>query len=824
MTALLKDVRYAIRALLRARGFSAVAVTTLAIGIGANTAIFSVVDAVLLKPLAFREPDALVRVTADLTKRSSEDVGLSAPEFLDLRDKSGLFENISGLFPINVNLTEVETPERIEAQLVSGSYFQVLGVDAALGRVFSPADEIPGITEIAVITDGLWKRRFGADRGVIGRRVRLDNDMFEIIGVLPAGFQHPGRGIDGAPQIFAPAGYLSTPFPQQLQRFNRFLSGGAIGRLKTGVTAAQAQARLADFGATLTREYTDSYPATIGWTPRLISLQDDLVGRTRPALLVLLACVGAVLLVACANVANLLLARASTRQREFAVRAALGATRGRLARQLFTESIVLSLVGGALGILVAQWLVAALITFAASTLPRIADIAIDGRVLLFSLVLSGVTGLIFGLWPALQVSTTNPFDTLKDSTRAVTGSVQGARLRSGLVVAEIAIALVLLVTAALFVRSFSRLYAVDPGFSTDGVLAARLWMPQPNDPKTGPYFVHEKRVALYQQTRDRILALPGVEAAGWSSRLPFTTAGASQPFWIEGRPIEMADASAVEPALATPGYFEALGVALRSGRYFTDDDNAQRPAVLIISESLATKYFPGEDPIGKRIRPGNAQSTAAWFTIVGVVADVRSVSLERARVPQMYRAAYQFSSLAMALVVKTKDSEPARQEQAVRAAVRAVDPNLPLFSVKPMASFLDASLSQRRFAMTLVGAFALFALALASVGVYGVLAYLVTQRTREIGVRMALGAEPGMVVRMVIMEGGRLAAIGLVIGLVGAVFAARAISTQLFGIRAYDPVSYLAIVALLAGVSLLACIIPARRAMRIDPLTALRED
>jgi putative ABC transport system permease protein len=540
--------------------------------------------------------------------------------------------------------------------------------------------------------------------------------------------------------------------------------------------------------------------------------------------MVLLACVGAVLLVACANVANLLLARASTRQREFAVgpRSARRAAGWRASCS--RKASFLSLVGGALGILVAQWLVAALITFAASTLPRIADIAIDGRVLLYSLVLSGVTGLIFGLWPALQVSTTNPFDTLKDSTRAVTGSVQGARLRSGLVVAELAIALVLLVTAALFVRSFSRLYAVDPASPPTAYWRQRLWMPQPNDPKTGPYFVHEKRVALINRPRDRILALPGVESAGWSSRLPFTTAGASQPFWIEGRPIEM----------ATPA-----PSSRRWRRRGTSKHSASPCAAAATSPTTTTpasggvdrqrvpghEILPGEDPIGKRIRPGNAQSTAAWFTIVGVVADVRSVSLERARVPQMYRAAYQFSSLAMALVVKTKDSDAGRGRSR-RCAPRSVR------SIPPAAVFgeTDGQFPRRQPLAAAVRDDAGWRVRPLRTGA-GVGRRL--RRARVSGDaadprnRCPDGARrrAGNGGRMVIMEGGRLAAIGLVhrprrrrLSRRGR--SRRSCSASAPTIRC----PYLAIVALLAGVSLLACIIPARRAMRIDPLTALRED
>ena len=486
MDTLRKDVRYALRSLVRARGFAALALVTVALGVGMNTALYSIVDAILVKPLPFRGADRLVRLTADFVKQGVDDVGLSVPELIDYRDQSGLFEDVAGMYAIDINLTEVDEPERIEAQLVGANYFTLLGVDAQVGRVFGPGDYQPGNVEIAVITDGLWTRRFHRDGNIIGRRIRIDNDPYEIVGVLPPSFHHPGRGIAGEPEILAPTGYSATPFPKPA-RSAYVIQGGALARLKPGISIAQAQQKLAVLAQTFKSQFPDDYPDTRGWTPRLIPLQQDLVGRVRPALFVLIAAVSAVLLIACANVANLLLARASVRQREFAVRNALGASRWRVVRQILTESLALSLLGGLAGILLARWLLTFLSILLPAGLPRAAEIGINGRVLAFSIALSALTGVLFGLWPALQSSPLVPYDTLRESSRWATGGQRRSRTRATLIVTEFALALVLLVTATLFLRSFVKLYGVPPGFRIDHVLTARLWMPLPNNPTTGPY-------------------------------------------------------------------------------------------------------------------------------------------------------------------------------------------------------------------------------------------------------------------------------------------------------------------------------------------------
>ena len=821
MTSVLQDVRYALRSLARTRRVTLTAVLTLALGIGTNVAIFSVVNGVLLKPLDFAGADRLVRITADFAKSGATDIGISQPEIADYRARAGVFEAVAGVYPVNANLTGVDEPERIEGVLSSANFFTLLGVEAQLGRVFTEADETPGNADLVVISDELWARRFGRDPGVIGRRIRLDDDPYTIIGVLPAGFHHPGRGIVGEPEFFSPSSYVGAPYASAPTHGIHVLPG-AIARLKPGVSIETAAATLDALGTTIRAEHPADYPESLAWRPRVLPLQEDLVGRIRPALLVLAGAVGAVLLIACANVANLLLVRASTRTREFAVRAALGATRARLLRQLLAEGLVLALAGGAAGLVVARWLISALVALAPQGLPQTTAVGIDARTLLFSIALSIVTGMVFGVWPALHSSPT-AVEALKESTRSLTAARPRTRTRGLLVATEFALALVLLVTAALFVRSFLRVYAVDSGFSSDHVLTARLWMPLPNDPTKGAYSTHALRLAFFQPATDRISALPGVLAAGWVSALPLGDTRSSSFFLIEGQPPDTAARNAVELLQASPAYFRALGIGLVRGRLCTDQDTAATTGVALVSESLVRRYFPALDPVGTRIRPGGPFSTAPWLTIIGVVRDVRSRALDTSPPPQLYRCLWQSSNPAMTLVVRTA-GDPGLLERPVRAAVRAVDPDLPLYSVQPMDSVLASSLAQRRFAMIVVAAFAVLALGLSAVGVYSVLAYMVEQRTREIGVRVALGASRSDILRLVLGTGLGLAAGGAAVGLAGAALVARTVSSMLFDVSPLDPVSFAGIPAVLLTVALVACILPARRAAHVDPLIALRTE
>ena len=826
------DLRFALRTAWRDRAFSTVAVFTLALGLGANSALFTIVNAVVLAPLPFRSPEQLVRVTADFTAQRTRDLGLSIPELFDLR-QSGVFDNIAGVWPVSANLTETDEPERVETALVDASYFTMLGVGAELGRLFDRSDAIPGIAEVAVISDALWKRRFGGDPHVLGTKIRIDNDMYSIIGVAPASFRHPGRGTQTDVELWAPAGWLASPFsPTPIRR--AYVLQGGIGRLKAGVTPAAAQARIDALSAQLRQQYVADYPASVGWTLRVIPLHDDLVGDVRPALLTLLGAVGFVLLIACANVANLLLARSSVRQREIAIRRALGAGRGRLVQQLLTESVTLAAIGGSLGLLVAIWGVDALVQLSPATLPRVHGVTVDAAVLGFTAALSLATGILFGLAPAIQGSHVDLQQVIRESTPSASTAARAARMRSLLVVGEFALALVLLVGAALLVQSFWRLQRVTLGFNPSSVLTARIWLPQPNLPETGPYFTHDARVSFYRRVLDRVAALPGVVAAGGVTNLPLGGGQGRTSFVVEG---QSADASALatsDAALVTPGYFRALGIDLVRGRTFDDHDDQRAPGRIVVSDTFARTFFPGADPIGKRVSLGRGRPPGgpiqaqpqqrapdSWLTIVGIVRDVKTARLDAPAPPVIYRSVLQVSNLALTLVVRTTQ-DPATLGESIRREVRAVDPNEPVFSVRTMDAVVAAAFAERRFTMVLLALFAATALVLSAIGIYGVMAYLVAQRTREIGIRIALGASRRDVLSMVLGQGVRLAAAGVAAGLLGAVVVTRAISTLLYAVSPRDPGTLAALSATLTAVALLACYIPARRATRVDPIRALR--
>jgi len=823
-----QDLRYALRTAWRDRTFSLIAVVTLALGIGANTALFTIVNAIVLAPLPFRSPEQLVRVTADFTRQPVSDVGLSIPELFDLR-RADVFDDIAGVWPISANLTETDEPERVETALVDANYFSMLGIGAQVGRVFSASDAQPGIAELAVISDALWRRRFGGDPNVLGRRIRIDNDMYSIIGVAPASFRHPGRGTETDVEVWAPAGWLASPFsPQPIRR--AYLLQGGLGRLKTGLSVATAQQRVDALAEHARQQYPADYPAGAGWALRVIPLHDDLVGDVRPALMTLLAAVGFVLLIACANVANLLLARSSVRQREVAIRRALGAGRARLIAQLLTESVLLSTVGGTLGLLVAIWGVDGLLQLSPASLPRLHDVGVDGVVLAFTAGLSIVTGVLFGLAPAIQGSHADLHQVMREAGRSASAGGRTTRLRSTLVVGEFALALVLLVGAALLVQSFWRLQHVSLGFNPASVLTARLWLPQPNLPESGPYFTHDARVSFYTRVLDRIAALPGVEAVGGVTSLPLAGAPGRSAFTIEGRPAAAGDIPNSEASFVTPGYFRALGVDLVRGRLFDDHDDVHAPLALVVSESFARQFFPGEDAIGKRIGPGARGRNGGgplqaapvnWLTIIGIVRDVKSARLDAGAAPLLYRSVLQTSNLNLTLVARTRH-DPSLLAESIRREVRAVDPNEPVFSVRTMEAVVESALAERRFTMLLLALFAVTALLLSGIGIYGVMAYFVTQRTHEIGIRMALGASSRDVIGMVLGQGVRLAAAGVAAGIIGALAITRVIATLLFGVSPRDPGTLIALSVTLTIVALVACYVPARRATRVDPIRALR--
>lgn len=822
MGGLMQDIKYALRMLRNSPAFAAIAVLTLAIGIGANAAIFSVVDAVLLRPLPFNHPEQLVAVKDDLPGLSLADIGMSQPELDDLQNRSGIFDQISAVWPINANVTGAEKPERIEAQAVSFNYFMLLGAQAELGRVIQPGDRQLGFAEAAVISDSLWRRMFGADPGVIGRPIRLDSDLYRIVGVAPPGFRHPGATLEHDVDVWIAAGFVAAPFTVPPSRAIRMIPGG-IGRLKPGLTVAQAQAQLDAYTAQLRAQYAADYPERARWMIRLVPLQKEVVGNANVMLIVLLGSVSLVLLIACVNIASLLLARSSSRYREIAVRRALGASRGRLIRQTLTESIVLSLAGGILGLLLNSWLTGLLLRMVPSNLPRAAEVATDSRVLLFALGLSILTGVFFGLAPAAQLSDPRLVENLKEGTRGSGIGSRQNRFLSALVVSEFALSLVMLVGAGLLLRSFWNLLDVQPGFSSSHVVIARVWLPVPNDPKSDPYRPLEKRAAFVREALRRVTALTGVEeAAVGSNSLPLLTHRNEGTFAIEGRPAENGDALSAEFATVTPEFFRVLGTPLIRGRFFTDSDNTAGQPVVLIDQTAAERFWPNEDPVGKRISPGYLQGPKPqWLTIAGVVGKTKTNGLDEPYEPHLYFSELQFPGYALDVYIRTQ-AMPESLEEPIRREVQAVDPNLPVFGVRTLNSVVSESLASRRFAMRLLVFFAATALLLAGVGIYGVMAYFVSQRTREIGIRVALGAAPRHISRLILGRGMALTAAGIFLGVIGAAALTRFLATLIFGVAPMDPLTFVLGALVLGGVSLAACYIPARRAMRVDPMVALR--
>jgi predicted permease len=818
---LFQDVRFAARSLRKHRGFTTVAVATLALGIGANAAMFAVVNGVLVKPLPFPEPDRLVRVTADVTGLGVMDIGMSPPELYDYRDRSDLFESISGVYPIDANLTEVDEPERVEVLLVSPAYFEMLGVRPQLGRVFNASDNHPGIAEVVVISDALWRRRFGGRADAIGRKLKIDGDLFEVVGVAPSGFRHPGRGLRTGIDMWAPAGYRAAPFQPIDKSRTSYSLAGAIGRLKPGVSLDEANERLRAFAVRLRSEHPADYPERSGWSPRLIDLHEDVVGRTSAVLVTMLAAVGVVLAIACANIAGLLLARSAGRQRELAIRRALGAGRGRLVRLLLIESALVACCGAIAGMILAFWVKDAILSLAPDGIPRFTEVAIDLRVVLFTAGIAAMTGLLFGLAPAWQFSKPDLYIALTDVRTASSPARQ--RVRSILVVAECALAMVLLVGAALLVRSFWRVMHVDPGIDARNVLTARLWLPQPNDPAAGRYFRHQARVPFFEEVIRRARELPGVEAAAISQALPLDGQRNVTTITIDGaNPDDTGDVPTVQPNTVSVDYFSVMRIPLRQGRLF-DATDAPAGRVALVNEEAARRFFRGQDPIGRRFYFGRPRPDAPWTTIVGVVGNVLSESLEVGPRPMVYRPLSQASSLSMAVAIRTS-GDPSHLGIALAKAVRSVDPDQPTFAVRTMEEVLAAGTASRRFAIRLLGGFAILALALSAIGIYGVMAYLVGQRTREIGIRMALGARRSEVIGGVVARALGLAAAGVAVGGVISLAAGPALEGMLFGIAPWDPWSFASIAVLLTSTAVAAAAAPAIRAARVDPIVALRTE
>lgn len=794
-----RDGRYAIRQLRKTPGFTTVAVLTLALGIGATTAIFTVVNSVLLQPLPFPAAEELVRVHEVVPQYGRFSVAPAT--FLDWRRQSSVFERIAAYNQTSGTLLDADGPEHIQGAAVSWDLFELLRVTPAAGSGFAASQDLPSANGVIVISHGFWQRRFAGDPSVIGRPINLDGGSVTITGIMPAGFYFPSRTAEfWRPMALNPA---NAP------RGAHFL--GVIARTKPGVTLGQANAEMRTIADRLAQQYPDS---SANESAEVVPLHEQIVGRVRPALLTLLAAVGVVVLIACANVANLLLVRASVREKEVAIRAALGAGRRRLAVQMLVESVLLGLGGGAIGVLLAYLAIPVVQTLGANSIPRVADIAIDGRVLAFTVGAAVLTGLLFGLAPAWHASRAGLGAVLKEGGRSSTTS--GGRLvRSGLLVAEVALSMVLLVGATLLLRSFAKLTHVNPGFSSANVLAFQVSLPLTAYPGDG------SRIGFFDTLIERLQAMPDVRAASIVQTLPMR-GSYSLSVEIKGRPpAGPNDEPSASYRAISSGYFETLGIPLLRGRLLTPRDSEKPPMVAVVDDAFAKRHFPNEDPIGHGIDIGNGSD--GFYEIVGVVGNVNYDGLDAAPTPTMYVPFKQDLFGTMWALVKG-NGEPSALGGAVRQAVREIDRALPAYSITPLTTVLSESVADRRFSVVLLGVFALLAIFLAAVGLYGVVAYTVGQRTREIGLRMALGAKPGDVLRMVVGGGMKLAVTGVVIGLAAAVALAQLVETLLFGVTPSDPASYGATAVVLLTVAALASYVPARRAMRVDPLAALQAE
>jgi len=812
----IRDARFALRSLSRAPGFSLVVVLTLALGIGASTAIFSVVNAVILRPLDYPEPDRLVRITGELVKLGASDTGVTASEVVDFRARPDLFAGVAGMLPVGANLTGGREPERLDMMLVSWNYFAVLGVPPAVGRTFSEADDVPGVANVAVVSHEFWRRRMNADPRAVGRTLTIDGDPVQVVGVMPEGFAHPGRTLGSGVDVWSPAGFRNPGAAAGSRSYRRL--EGALARLQPGVSIGQAQSRLDDFAVAIAQQFPDGYPPTDGWRPRVVPLHDDIVSGVAAPMMVLLAGVGLLLLVACVNVAHLVMARASARRPEMAVRLALGATRGRLASQLATESALLAFAGGALGVLVASWGVRGLVALAPGRIPRLDAVSLDIAAVAVTLGISLVVTAIFTFGPAWQLRRAASAPALRDASLRATDGRAGVA-RNLLVAAEVAMATVLLVGAGLFIRTVAGMLDVPVGFETRHLLTARISLPRPNDASLAVYLDADRRAAFYREAASRVGALPGVERAAVSSQIPL--GGFNRPLFVE-IDAPRSQQAGLRPVMhqfqISPGYFETMGVPIVRGRGFTAVDRAGAESVAIISEAAMRRFWPEGDPVGQRLRLG---PNAPWMTIVGVAGDVLNRRLTEPPQPILYQPIEQSSDLAAALVVRTRASVTGLGE-AIAAAIASVDPGVPVHAVRTMEDLIEAAVAQRRFLMRMLMVFGATATALALLGIYGVMAYSVARRTREIGIRLAIGARRADVAGLVLRRSLALTAAGIAAGLAASLVLARLVQSQLFGVEPFDPLTMAAVLALMVLVAAAAAWLPARRAARVDPASVLR--
>jgi len=819
MELLFHNVHYSIRSLIKRPGFTVVAVLVLALGIGANTAIFSVVNSVLLRPLPYENPDQLVRVRATNLSRSITDFGVSMPDFREWRERNRVFERLAAFSITDFNISSGTEPERIDGAQISADLLPLLGVRLEQGRNFLNEEEIFGNHRVAMISHNLWQSRFSADPNLIGQTISVNTEKFTIIGILPQGFAYPAPNI----QIWTP---LSVPEDHENNtRGNYWLS--LVGRLKSGVTIEQARADMTSVAEQLESEVQ----GIEGIGASVTSLREDTVGNVETGLWVLLAAVGFVLLIACANVANLMLVRAAARQKEIAIRLSLGATRSRIVQQLLTESLMIGLAGGAIGLTIAIFGVDALIRLSPEDLPRLSEVTVDSSVFVFTLLLSLATGAVFGIIPAVQASRADINSVLKDGARGNAGA-QSNRARAFLVIVEVATSMVLLVGAGLMINSFVRLLRIDPGFKAEKILTMFIALPgvrySPDMPQATSGF--------FERLEEKVKALPGVESVALTTSLPMSNSGWGKLITVEGRPVptSIEQIPVIQYRQMNSDYFETLSIPLVRGRYFNEQDTQTSLPVAIINETLARQHFPDEDPIGKRLFPGVPEEMIppgilppgfrfTRFTVVGVVKDVRHNGLTAEIRPELYTLHRQdrYALNSMYLAIRT-GSDPTSLAGAVRSQVLSLDSEQPVSDITTLESMIAGSVAQTRFSAMLLGLFAIIALLLAAVGIYGVISYSIAQRTHEIGIRMALGASVGDILRMVIRQGMTFTLIGIAIGLGAALALTQLMSSLLYGVTANDPATFAGITLLLGLIALVACYIPARRATKVDPMSALR--
>jgi len=800
-------MRHALRSLLKSPGYAALAVSALALGIGANTVLFTAINTLFLRPLAYPEPDRLVRIYSSFPDRGLEQTAVSWPRFSAFRDQQEGFAALAAQSFTGFTLTGRGDPEQVQGRRVSERFFAVLGVSPLLGRAFTVAEDAPGGADVVLLNYAYWQKRFGGKTDIVGQALVLDGRPHTIIGVMPS-FEFPfDQNQVWAPRPFEPEGIP----PEIVQKGSGYLN--LVGRLKPGVSAAQATEQLKVIHSRYGAANPDRVDAKAGVS--VVPLQEDLVGNQRPMFLTLLAAVGCVLLVACANVANLLLARFAARRKEIAIRAALGATRGRIVAQFLTESVLTTAIAGALGILLAVWGLDVLARVGADFIPRSGELHLDLRVLGFAVVLSLLTGLALGFAPALQASRTDAAETLKDSSRGSTGGRSAGNFRAGLLVTEVALSLVLLVGAALLVDSFRRLQRVDPGFRAEGVTTFFIGLPP------GQYPTPERQTLFMEQALEKVRALPGVTLAAATNGLPIVGGGTRSPAAAEGQSLPpLQERAIVRRQTTTPGFFEAIGVTIMQGRDFTWRDRAGQTNVVLVNEALAKRLFPGENPVGRRLITG-IQSIPR--EIVGVVGNFRAENLSEPAVAQMFYPSMQLDGAFMNVVVRSSRPTASLRPELI-AAVHAIDPGLPVAEVQPLTQLLTQAVADRRLAMLLLGGFAALALVLAGMGIYSVIAYSVAQRTNEFGIRMALGADPSDVVGLVMKEGLRLTGLGLAVGLALSFAGTRLLKSQLFEVSATDPLLFAGVAVFLGAIAALACFVPARRATKVDPMIALRAE